>query len=335
MSGTSTLWNILTSNPAITWVGYGKESFFFSGEIPSTTQCDNLVEEFQRQTAEQRLIRNRTDLIVGDWSATHFSCSCCPLSLKTLNENLKIIVVLRDPVQRAISRFMEQKRNERMPFHNLVVNFTFAEYAEREAAAIEACVARAAPLRQPRSGGAPGQEPPLAGLLVTFSVTGFSSSSSDIVGWSVYDVFLENYLAHFSKEQVRVLYTDDLAAKPLESVRQVEAFLGAPPHTYDPNVVSMVYNSRECYHWRCGRKRGEIQTQSTAEVAASSSSSVSSPSSADGGDGGYRYGPKDGPFAQARSRLVRLYRPHMQRLFAWADKGIIAQPPAAWRSLYA
>lgn len=44
---------------------------------------------------------------------------CCPplQVLKTLNPSIKIVVMLRDPVKRALSRFIEQQRNQNFPLH--------------------------------------------------------------------------------------------------------------------------------------------------------------------------------------------------------------------------
>lgn len=43
---------------------------------------------------------------------------------------------------------------------------------------------------------------------------------------------------------------------------------------------------------------------------------------------------RNGIFTEALTRLVELYRPHVQRLMMWADEGRIAQPPEAWRKQY-
>ncbi|KXZ45415.1 hypothetical protein GPECTOR_55g321 [Gonium pectorale] len=234
----------------------GKETFYFGNEQHRFTACDAHVEDYQRHVAMQRLLAAdraakagaenglsaadakamgaaaASNVLVGDWSATHFSCICCPMVFKTLNPKMKLMVMLRDPIQRVLSRFLEQKRGKHLPFYS----------------------------------------------------------------------------------QVLVLYTDDLAQRPLETFRRVEAFLGAPPHEYDQRRSAMVFNSRECYSWKCGRTAGEIR-----------------PMAAVGDGSGVA---EDGPFAAAVGRLASFYRPHVQRLFRWADEGRIAQPPAAWREAY-
>jgi hypothetical protein len=43
---------------------------------------------------------------------------------------------------------------------------------------------------------------------------------------------------------------------------------------------------------------------------------------------------EDGHLVLSIARLRAFYRPHMQRLFAWADAGLVSQPPASWREAY-
>ncbi|GIL51860.1 hypothetical protein Vafri_7772 [Volvox africanus] len=260
----------------------------------------------------------------------------CPGSAHWLT--CQIIILLRDPVQRALSRFVEQKRSIRMPFHKTVENLTFPEFVKLEVAALKGCVTRAASLQQPRpqlpagpTQSTRGQqravgEEPLVGWGLGLDIVRWMEmqcySRSNIIGWSVYDVFLENYLAHFPKEQVLVLYTDDLSTQPLESFQRVEAFLGAPPHLYDNSVLDLVFNSNDCYHWRCARKKGDVSNQTSLLAVNSEEGHQQQPS-------------RNGPFTQAVSRLVDLYRPHVRRLFSWAEQGRIAPPPERWKRLYA
>ncbi|GIL78684.1 hypothetical protein Vretifemale_8095, partial [Volvox reticuliferus] len=191
-----------------------------------------------------------------------------------------------------------------------------------------------------------------------------------IIGWSVYDVFLENYLAHFPHEQVQVLYTDDLAADPLAVVRSVEVFLRLPPGNYTDEKLALIYNSRGCYSWQCARNKSDVQwigsgtfssSNNSSGRGSSTSSDTSTSSSHDGSSSssGAMQGPPkgnrgavtdevrsepyqpppqqiphDGAHTQAVTRLANFYRPHMQQLFSWADQGLIAPPPASWRSRY-
>ncbi|PNH08133.1 hypothetical protein TSOC_005336 [Tetrabaena socialis] len=305
-----------------------EEAFFFNPQDPGNTRCDHDLEVLHQLTAIQRIKLNRQDLLIGDWSATHFSCTCCPVSLKMINPDIKIVVMLRDPTQRALSRFVEQKRQANFPQHQAVRNHTFASYVDVELGSLEACLARAAPFRRPggdkpaAEGGAAPAQPVGWGAGMDLGqwqeMQCFNRHSGwragAIFGWSVYDVYLSNYMAHFPPSQLLVLYTDELAERPLEVLQRLETFLGAPPHKYEAELLSRVYNSRECYHWRCGRQRSEIRPLSALDAGA---------------------GPDDGLFANAVARLRAFYLPHMQRLFQWADEGRIPLVPPAWRTAYA
>ncbi|GFR42865.1 hypothetical protein Agub_g3856 [Astrephomene gubernaculifera] len=170
-------------------------------------------------------------------------------------------------------------------------------------------------------------------------------------GWSVYDVFLENYLSHFPQQQVMVLYTDDLASQPLEVFRRVEDFLGVRHHQYDEVRSALIFNSRDCYNWKCGKQKEEVQPLTLDSIdntttATESQQQQQQPQSTTTGAGNgmalmsvenigkSNNGNRNSAFTQATARLTAFYRPHMQRLFRWADRGIIAQPPAAWRTAY-
>ncbi|EFJ43994.1 hypothetical protein VOLCADRAFT_95855 [Volvox carteri f. nagariensis] len=388
----------LKSNPAITWVGQNKETLWFNGDYQRTTLCDNDLEgyqhavEYARTHASAVLQQDRARVLVGDWSATHLSCLCCPLVFKTMNPKIKLLAVLRDPVSRVLSRFMEQKALKFGACHAEVVNETFQSYVAKELDKLECCRKLAARYTGGNGGTQRGQPAVAYGAATTREqqqqqrpaagwgggmdlgnwMAAQCAAKSNILGWSVYDVFLENYLAHFPQEQLLVLYTDELAADPLAVLRKVEGFLGAEPGNYSAEGLALVYNSRGCYSWQCARKKGEVRwlTPSGAMSRSTSSSARGGASSNDGTVGGARGGgaaalrggagasggsydgdidPQgqqqheqqpaflpdgDSPFGHAVARLVDFYRPHMQRLFAWADQGLIAPPPAAWRSRY-
>ncbi|GLI65143.1 hypothetical protein VaNZ11_008544 [Volvox africanus] len=384
-SGTSTLWMHLKSHPDIAWVGKSKETLWFNGDYARTTLCDNDLEYYQRTIMYVRTVHNRAHVLVGDWSATHLSCLCCPLVFKMMNPKIKLLVVLREPVERALSRFMEQKVLDFGACHKEVLNETFASYVTKELQQLQRCRKMAARYRiasqleheLERTTGTelPPSSPPSSQMLLQQSpkygwgatmdlghwMAAQCVAKSNIIGWSVYDVFLENYLAHFPHEQVQVLYTDDLAAHPLGVIRRVEAFLRVPPGNYTDEKLAVIYNSRGCYSWQCARNKTDVQWIGSGAFSSSSNNSGDRSSSSDSTSSGgtlqplksnrgtvsdealpepdqpqsqSQHIPQDGPNTQAVARLRNFYRPHMQRLFSWADQGLIAPPPASWRSRY-
>ncbi|GFR46220.1 hypothetical protein Agub_g7763 [Astrephomene gubernaculifera] len=412
----------MITHPQVKWVGGSKEVFWFNGPLPHTTLCDAHVEDYQARVAMQRqqhreqqkqgqqqeLTRHDSQLraeydklLVGDWSTTYLSCLCCPLSLKTLNPKMKLIAVLRDPVQRAVSRFLEQQRSRHLPFHKLVANHTFASFVASSLADLRACLARAAPLslaaapaaaaagpgalgssltgsqqQQQQAGGAQERASDPAAALQAAGAAAEAAgvfrgwgagwglgrwmeaqcfARNNILGYSAYDIFLENYLAHFPRQQLLVLYTEDLAHRPTATFRSLEAHLGLPAWQYDSGLTALAYNTRECYGWKCSRKNGTLRShydltrQGAASTAAGGSSSANSRSISsslddhhtgnagtreDSGSGSSSTSRATAEFNHAVSQLVAFYRPHVQRLLRWADAGVIAQPPEAWRTTY-
>ncbi|KAG2494291.1 hypothetical protein HYH03_007644 [Edaphochlamys debaryana] len=279
------------------------------------------LEPYLEAASLQREKENRTDALVGDWSATYFSCLCCPAALKTLNPQLKVVVMLRDPADRTLSRFLEQKRHHRGPFGAVTANHTFASWVAFELAELRGCLERAAVLKAPPGVGTGAGGPEFPGWGAGWSLHQWMEaqcySRSNIVGWSVYAPFLENWLAQFGPQKVLVIYTSELATQPLATLRKVEAFLGAPPFQYADDVVSLVFNSRDCYHWRCAKTKAEIRSWDAASNG--TNAGINSTNTA---------------FQAAMQGLVEFYKPEMQRLFKWADARKIAQVPEEWRKTY-
>ncbi|KAG2494290.1 hypothetical protein HYH03_007643 [Edaphochlamys debaryana] len=320
-SGTSTLWNLLTWNSAVRWAGFQKEQFYFAAEIPKTVLCDQDIQTYLGMASIQRLRENRTDALIGDWSATYFSCICCAASLRTLNPKMKIIVVLRDPADRTLSRFLEQKRHHRGPFGAVTANHTFASWVAFELAELRGCLERAAVLKAPPGVGTGAGGPEFPGWGAGWSLHQWMEaqcySRSNIVGWSVYAPFLENWLAQFGPQKVMVVYTAELATDPASVLQRLEAFLEVPPAKYNPDNIKLVFNSRDCYNWRCAKKKGEI---SSSEAASNGTNAGIDPRAA--------------AFKAAMQALVEFYKPGVQRLVQWADAGKITKVPAEWRSIY-
>ncbi|KXZ45411.1 hypothetical protein GPECTOR_55g317 [Gonium pectorale] len=346
-AGTSTLWNQLRTHPDVAWVGKDKETLYFNGDVEfgRSALCDNDLEAYHREVGAMRRSTGRLDLLVGDWSATYLTCVCCPTVLRTINPDIKLVLVLRDPVQRALSRFIEQKSLGGGPHHDKVHNHTFESYVGAELAELEACRGRAELYRRRQArlqAAQQGQPAGAAGDSGNGTGGGFRGwgagmslgdwmeaqcyERSNILGWSVYDTFLANYLAHFPHSQMLVLYTDELAIDPLQVLRKLEAHLGLRPHDYAPGPLGTVYNARGCYVLgatlqqlrasELGSRQAVQKMLDTAQAARAAEEA------------------EEASLRRAAAKLASFYRPHVQRLFRWADEGRIAQPPAAWREAY-
>lgn len=106
-SGTTTIHRVLQQHPRV-YVTEPKEPGYFSDprfSIDSGTfsKADYLA-----------LFRGaRDDQVRGDFSTSYFLCPEAPLRIRDCNPAARFIVVLRDPVARAYSDYLMQRRRER------------------------------------------------------------------------------------------------------------------------------------------------------------------------------------------------------------------------------
>ncbi|KAG2496861.1 hypothetical protein HYH03_005263 [Edaphochlamys debaryana] len=327
-------------------------------------RCNVPLQPYLTMAAKQRQA-SRGPVLLGDFSATHFACPCCPEALKRLNPDLKVVVMLREPVLRAHSRFMEQIQLGRLGRvmrgqpHGLEVGFNlslgFVGYVDWMLPRLEACM-REAQAEAEAEAQAEAEAEAQAGAEAGPREGGLGDYLrmqclmwDHVIGFSVYDLFLENYWRVFPESQVLVSYMETLARDPLAVLRAVEAHVGAPHHTYDASVARTVYNAAGC-GWRCAN----------ATTTANSSGSDDSGGGSDGGGRGGgslralslrlsgaggrgRGGGKWTAEADrgnvtamegALERLRGFFAPSMRRLIAWADQGRIPQVPESWRELY-
>eukprot|EP00198_Chlamydomonas_reinhardtii_P010847 XP_001700184.1 predicted protein [Chlamydomonas reinhardtii] len=326
-TGTTSLYQHLMKNPYLASVGGPdqKDTHYFSGtgsKYDKSSLCDNEVEPYLRLTAAARRQQRRhgattviTPQLVGDFSPTHLTCICCAASLRMANPSMKVLVLLRDPVSRALSRFLEFKTQRHLadyyPDALELSSHTFVSYVEAELAHMRRCTDTARRFRAP-------------------------ASSSSILGWSAYDIFLENYAAQFGWRQIKVLYTHDLLTSPGATLRAVEDFLGAPRARLDPNdkLDTLVY-TRDCYSDNCPKRRRELRPLTESAAAGVGGAAGADAAAGSGGSDATAAGTGStisrSPFGRAVTALRQFYAPHMQQLFRWADQGVIPQPPQAWR----
>ncbi|KAG2424208.1 hypothetical protein HXX76_014740 [Chlamydomonas incerta] len=377
-AGTSSMFLHLMKNPALATVSnQRKETHYFSGtgsRWDPNPLCDNEVEPYLRLTTIARRRRNTTNLQVGDFSPTHLHCLCCAASLRMINRNMKVVVLLRDPVARAVSKFfqLKQPHSRWWPEQQALENHTFVSYVEAELAVMRRCSDTARRFRSsasPRSRllAAAGAAMPRgwgAGWDMGQWMEAQCYARSSILGWSVYAPFLENYAAQFGWRQMKVLYTPDMLAAPNVTLRAVEDFLGAPRVRLHPmDKLDFLFNTRECHFYTCPRKRGRLKPLaealgahagggasgggglSAADAALvddmglesgglGSTSSSTSSGNGNGASTSSSASSSASPFGQAVAALRQFYAPHVQQLFTWADQGVIPQPPPAWRAVY-
>lgn len=139
--------------------------------------------------------------ITGEASPHYLSHPLAPQRVASILPDVKLIALLRNPVERAYSHYQlnVRRRRERL---------SFAEALEQEEARLGDILQRI------RS----GEEVPLFNFLhYAYTYKG------------MYAEQLENWLAVFPREQILILKSEDLFTNPAAVFAQVLAFLGLPP----------------------------------------------------------------------------------------------------------
>jgi hypothetical protein len=143
----------------------------------------------------------RPSRLVGDASTYYFLAPGAPRLAAQIVPHAKIIVLLRDPAERAFSHYRDEVKNghETLPF----------------ASAIAAEAHRLAP--------------ELARMAADPHYYSFVHEHLAYLSWGHYAEHLNRWLACFAREQFLVLSSEALFTDPSATLRRVTDFLGLPP----------------------------------------------------------------------------------------------------------
>jgi hypothetical protein len=109
-SGTTTLYRVLKTHPSIFFPDYLKEPGYFSRDLPGGCRCEaeylSLFPDYGKYE------------IVGEASTTYLYSEEAPLLIKAATNSPKILIQLRNPVERAISHYklLRSKTAEKLSF---------------------------------------------------------------------------------------------------------------------------------------------------------------------------------------------------------------------------
>eukprot|EP00798_Chlamydomonas_sp_ICE-L_P011220 gene11220-18848_t len=159
---------------------------------------------------------------------------------------MKIIAILRNPVKRSLSRFVEQYNwpyPADLGFLNKVVQQynSFEDYAKEDIQSMRTCLQEIDAVE--------GEE---HHQQLRDALEYQCLARSNIVGWSAYSVFLKKWMESFPKEQFLVLYTSELEGDPEATMRKVEKFLGIEEHKYPDELLYTKFNTQGKYGWSKG-----------------------------------------------------------------------------------
>jgi hypothetical protein len=199
-SGTTSLYKYLAQHPGIGAAFLGKGAHFFDTKY--SRDLDSYRAHFPTRAFKWYVqVRRGLPLVTGEGSPYYLAHPHAPYRIAETLPDAKLIVLLRDPVERAYSHYR----------HELARGFEDLSFEE----AIE---------REPQR---------LAGELEKMradpSYNSFSYQHHTYVTRGHYAEQLEVWYSLFAKPQILVLRSEDLFADPDTAYREVLDFLGVPP----------------------------------------------------------------------------------------------------------
>jgi hypothetical protein len=193
--GTTSLYKALCAHPDVC-PARRKEPHFFDYHFARGETWYRAWFPFLWVRALRRARRGR--FLTGEASPDYIFHPHAARRAKQLLPQARLIAILRDPVERAFSHYQQQVRKGRDPL-------SFEEALAREPERVEAPLAR---MQRDET-------------LAVESVTRFS-----YLARGRYAEQLERWLAHYPRERLLVLRSEDLLADPVATVRRALEFLG-------------------------------------------------------------------------------------------------------------
>jgi hypothetical protein len=196
--GTTSLYEALSSHPDV-HPARRKEPHYFDYQHARGETWYRAWFPFVWMRALRTIRRGR--FLTGEASPDYIFHPHAARRAHALLPEAKLIAILRDPVLRAFSHHQQQMRKGRE-------TLSFEEAIEREPDRVDAPLARMARDE----------------ALAVESVTRFS-----YLARGRYAEQLERWLAHYPRERLLVLFSEELSKQPAETLRRAFAFLGVDP----------------------------------------------------------------------------------------------------------
>ena len=185
---TTTLYKYLNEHSQIS-MPEDKEAPFFNA--PATKQD---YDAFLEQTFEQALPGQK----LGKASPQYMAHSDTPKRIKRLVPAVKIIAILKNPLERSFSHYkMALRRGTESRDYQSTVNEGLSDLS----------------LANGRAGHAPSHS------------QGYESEADFYLSWSEYGRILTQYYDHFAAEKIMVVYAEDLNKSPQQTLAAVLDFL--------------------------------------------------------------------------------------------------------------
>jgi hypothetical protein len=215
-AGTTALYAYLLRHPSIVGPSWKEVSFFdrhfvrgvdwYRGHFPNTLRLRNI----QRRTGVAPL--------AGEASPSYLFHPFAAERVRTLLPDVRLVALVRDPVDRALSHYQHEVAFGREPL-------SFEDALEQEEARMQGELER---MRDP--------------AYFSYAWWNYTYASRGL-----YAEQLERWLAVFPREQLLIVPSEDLLERPSETYARVLAFLGAQPHELDwyPRIFVREYDEMD------------------------------------------------------------------------------------------
>ena len=197
--GTSSLYHYLVKHPSI-FPARRKEIHFFDEE--SFSKGIRWYKAHFALSAYARLWSRRIEakVITGEASPYYLAFPAAPERIATVLPNVKLIVMLRNPTDRAFSHYHHQVRHGREPL-------SFEKAIEAEGKRIE------------------GEEKK---MFMNNNYYSYNFWAFSYLARGVYINQLENWMRFFHRQQILVIKSEDFFSTPEKELRRSFEFLGLP-----------------------------------------------------------------------------------------------------------
>jgi hypothetical protein len=222
-AGTTSLFSYLERHPDVAAPAGGRESVRWNKELnffnKEYSRGLAWYRSFFPTSAARRLARRRGhDLLAGEASPSYLFDSVVPGRVAESIPDVRLIVLLRNPIERAYSHYQHMRRLRVEPW-------SFEKALDLEET------------RLSRTEERPGDPP------VKRRRRRRRRRHVSYLSRGVYVDQLERWFEHFPSEQLLVLRTDDLLAKPADVYAETLAFLGVRPW----DLKEFVHRNRASY----------------------------------------------------------------------------------------
>ena len=202
---TTTLFEHLRSHPDIAMPLEKEVPFFSRQDCSEETWQDFAAEQFG-DAQEHQLWAKTTPQYMSDPQV--------PARIKALMPDVKLVAILRDPIDRTLSHIQMGQRRD-------------TEHRE--------CAEAIAPLITEKGQQAGRLQP------APEHAEGYQSEAQFYVAWSEYGRILTAFSEHFEPQQLLVLYTEELEKDPEATLDRLLAFIGLPTGFRPPTLGEVIH----------------------------------------------------------------------------------------------